>query len=149
MHKLFPAFVMTICIAAITFPSALLGADSQNGTLQRQNIHSASQMVITDRDAGPPSMENFGNADCAFPKRPCCAWHPTTLSYHPAIYNYRYYYNIVSSDAHAGPSNYRHLMPAVNRPEEILTPVPEQQTNSSKSNGSARLSGPNQKKFQK
>jgi hypothetical protein len=28
----------------------------------------------------------------------CCFHHPTTLSYHPQVYNYRYFYNIVGHE---------------------------------------------------
>jgi hypothetical protein len=149
MHKLFLAVVMATCITTFTFPSALLAADGQDGALQRQKTNSGSQCVLPDHDDGLPSMENFGNSDCGFPKRLCSFRHPTTLSYHPEIYNYRHYFNMVSPDANANLSNYRRLMPAVNQPEEILTPVPEQQNQSLQSSGSARLSRPNQKKLQK
>jgi hypothetical protein len=150
MRNFFLVVFVTACITEFTFLSAIQAADVPNSTSQRQKIDSGSQRVLHAQDEGLPSRGDYGNADWGFPKRIFCTWHPTTLSYHPQVYNYRYYFNIVGHETfHANSSNYRQVMPAVNQPEEILTPMPEQQNQSPQPIDSARLSRANQKKLQK
>ena len=148
MRTLLQAFVLTSCIT-FSLPTAIQAADVQKCTLQPGEINSQSVCVPCDQDYGLPSRGAFSGSDCGFTKRLYCYHHPTTLSYHPEIYNYRHYFNIVGHETYPSFSNYRYLLPAANRPEEILTPLPETENQSPQMTGSARLSKANQKKLQK
>jgi hypothetical protein len=148
MRTLFLAVVITACIT-FSLPTAIQAADVQKCTSQPGEINSQSVCVSCDQDYGLPSRGKFSGSDCGFTKRLCCYLHPTTLSYHPEMYNYRHYFNIVGHDTDSNSSIYRYLLPAANRPEEILTPLPETENQSPQMTDSARLSGPNQKKLRK
>jgi hypothetical protein len=146
MRSLFMAVTIISCIAAPILSPAIQAADVQNGKSQRQQIDSESVCVICGHNDGLPSTGTFYSADYDCPKRLFCCHHPTAI-YHPEVYNYRYFFNIMGHDANS--SNYRFLLPAAPQPEEILTPVPEPENQSPQTAGSARLSRPDQKKFQK
>ncbi|MGD0516219.1 MAG: hypothetical protein ABSA26_01670 [Thermoguttaceae bacterium] len=146
MRTLLLAVVITACIT-FSLSTAIQAADVQKCTSQPGEINSQSACVPCDQDYGLSSRGKFSCSDCGFTKRLCCYLHPTTLSYHPEIYNYRHYFNITGHETYSGSTNYRYRLPAANRPEEILTPKPEQENQSPQITGSARLSGANQKKF--
>jgi hypothetical protein len=150
MRILFAAAAIAGCITTFTLltSSTLQAADIQNGKSQRQEIKAESADVLCLQNDGLPSTGYSYGSDCGFMKRLCCCHHPTAI-YHPEIYNYRYFFNIVGHDAYSNSSNHRYFFPAANQPDEILTPVPEQQNQLSQAAGSARLSRPDQKKFQK
>ncbi|MGD0383877.1 MAG: hypothetical protein ABSA77_10165 [Thermoguttaceae bacterium] len=151
MRTLLQVVAITFCITTLSLSSSstIGAAVVQNGKSQPQEINSESACFLSDHDDGLPRMGNYCGSDCGFTKRLCCYHHPTTLSYHPEIYNYRHYFNIIGHETYPSFSNYRNLLPAANRPEEILTPLPEQENQSPQMTGSARSSGANQKKLQK
>jgi hypothetical protein len=79
----------------------------------------------------------------------CSLRHPTTLSYHPEKYNYRYFYNIVGHETFSHSANPGIYLPSASRPEQIPVPAPRQQTISSSLGGSAHLSGAREKNLSK
>ena len=149
MRPLFLAVGITFFIAAPILSPAIQAADVPNGTSQRQQIDSESVCVLCDHNDGLPNTGTCYGSDCDYTKRLYCCRHPITLAYHPEIYNYRYFFNIVGHDMYSHSSNYRFFLPAAHQPEEILTPVPEPANQLPQTAGSARLSRPDQKKFQK
>jgi hypothetical protein len=149
MRTLFMAITITSCIAAPILSPAIQAADVQNGKSQRQQIDSESACVPCGHNDGLSSTGTFYGSDSDYTKRLFCCRHPVTLAYHPEIYNYRDFFNIIGHDAYSNSSNYRFFLPAAPQPEEILTPVPEPKNQLPQTAGSARLSRPDQKKFQK
>ncbi len=150
MRTLLMAAVITSFIAAPILSPAIQAADVPNGKSQRQQINSESGLCpFAAHNDGLPSTGTFYGSDCDYTKRLFCCHHPITLAYHPEVYNYRYFFNIVGHEAYPNSSNYRFFVPAAPQPEEILTPVPEQANQLPQTAGSARLSRPDQKKFQK
>jgi hypothetical protein len=79
----------------------------------------------------------------------CCFHHPTTLSYHPEVYNYRHYFNIVGHENDANLLIYRRPIPVMNQSEEILTPMPERPEQTSQAIDAARSSRANKKNIKK
>jgi hypothetical protein len=143
--------LMPVITAFITlsFPIASQAAGIEKHTQQVDEISSQPACAQGDQEYGLSIGGSYCGSDCSFIKRLCCCYHPTTLSYHPEIYNYRHYFNIVGHETWANASNYRHSMPAANRPESIPAPVPEKEIQLLPKAGSARLSGPNQKNLLK
>jgi hypothetical protein len=124
-------------------------SDIRNGTMSGRQYVSGSEFVVSDDGDGLPGRERPYGLGCGSAKPACGLLHPTTLSYHPEIYNYRHYYNIVGHDANFSMPRYRLPMPAADVPEEILTPVPESGEKSFQAPGSARRLLGNQKKLWK
>jgi hypothetical protein len=148
MRTLFLAIIITSFIAAPILSHAVQAADVQNGKPLRQQIDSESACVPCGHNDGLPSTGTFYGSDGVYTKRLCC-WHHPTAIYHPEIYNYRYFFNIIGHEAYTNSSNHRLFLPAASQPEEILTPVPEPGNQLPQTAGSARLTRPDQKKFQK
>ena len=148
MRILFMALAITSFIAAPVLSLGIQAADVANGTTQRQQIVSESVCVPCGQNDGLPSTGTFYGSDGVYAKRLFCYHHPTAI-YHPEIYNYRYFFNIIGHERYTNSSNYRFSLPAAPQPEEILTPVPEPENRLPQTAGSARLSRPDQKKFQK
>ncbi|MGA2798416.1 MAG: hypothetical protein ABSE63_12615 [Thermoguttaceae bacterium] len=149
MRTLFVAVTITFFIAApILFP-AIQAADVQNGKFQRQQIESESACVLCGYNDGLPCTGTFYGSDGVYTKRLLCCRHPVTLAYHPEVYNYRYFFNIIGHDSYSNSSNHRFFLPSAPQPDEILTPVPEPENQLPQTAGSARLTRPDQKKFQK
>jgi hypothetical protein len=149
MRILFMAAATTFFVAGPILSATILAADVQNGKSQRQQIDSESVCVLCSHNGGLPSTESFYGSDFDYTNRLyCCHHHPTAI-YHPEVYNYRYFFNIIGHDSYSSSSNHRFFLPAATQPEKILTPVPEPENQSPQTAGSARLSRPDQKKFQK
>ena len=148
MRILFIVISMSAFIAAPVLSPAIQAAEGPNSTSQRQQIDSGSVCVPCGHNDGLPSTGTFYGSDCDYSKRLCC-WHHPTAIYHPEIYNYRYFFNIIGHETYSNSSNYRVSLPAAHQPKEILTPVPEPDNRLSQSAGSVLLSRPDQKKFQK
>ena len=51
----------------------------------------------------PPLEIQAADGDCGFTMR--IYRHPTTLSYHPEVYNYRYYFDIIGHETHQNARN--------------------------------------------
>ena len=120
----------------------------KTANLSGSRSDSESVCVLGGHNDGLPSTETFYGSDGVYTKGLFCCHHPTAI-YHPEIYNYQYFFNIIGHEAYTNSSNHRFCLPAVNKPEEILTPVPEPESQLPQMAGSARLSRPDQKKFQK
>ena len=122
---------VTVCVSALTLSTlaALHGADLQNGSMWPREIKAEPAEVICAENHGLPATSRPRATDRGTAGPLCCLHHPTAI-YHPEIYNYRYVFNIVGYEAYSRYPNYRNIPRTMNRPEEILTPVPEQQTQS-------------------
>jgi hypothetical protein len=148
MRILILTATMTYFIAAPMLSPAMQAADIPSGTFQRQQIGSESVSIPSGYNDGLPSTGTLYGSDGVYTKRLYC-WHHPTAIYHPEVYNYRYYFNIIGHESYSNSSGYRFSLPAASQPEEILTPVPAQENQLPQTAGSARLSRPDQKKFQK
>jgi hypothetical protein len=148
MRTLFMAIAITFFMAGPVLLSATQAADVQNGTSLRQQIDSESVCVPCGYNDGLPGTGTFYGSYGEYSKRLCC-WHHPTAIYHPEVYNYRYFFNIIGHEAYTNSSNHRFALPAAPQSEEILTPRPEPEKQLPQTAGSARLSRPDQKKFQK
>jgi hypothetical protein len=141
-------------VAAILFVTALVllpaiqAAEVPNGQAPRQQINAESGCVFCEQNNGLSGTGNSYGLDGGLTRRFCCCHHPIAI-YHPEVYNYRYFYNIVGHEAYSNSPHYRFVMPAARQPEEIFTPVPERENQLPQTAGSARLTRPDQKKFQK
>jgi hypothetical protein len=148
MRILLLTATMTYFIAAPMLSPAIHAADVPNSTSQRQQIGSESVCISSGYNDGLPSTGTLYGSDGVYTKRLYC-WHHPTAIYHPEVYNYRYYFNIIGHETYSNSSKYRFSLPAASQTKEILTPVPEQEIQLPQTAGSARLSRPDQKKFQK
>jgi hypothetical protein len=148
MRILLLTAIITCFIAPPILSPAIQAADVPNGTSQRQQFGSESVCVPSGYNDGLPGTGTFYGSDGVYTKRLCC-WHHPTAIYHPEVYNYRYFFNIIGHETYTNSSNYRFSLPAASQPEEILTPIPEPKNQLPQTAGSARLSRPDQKKFQK
>jgi hypothetical protein len=142
------ALAVGIAVLALSSSIALHAAELQGGSIPLQEPAVAW--------AGTPCLQSDGTPNACgtcLAERTNITWlgclhHPTAI-YHPAVYNYRYYFNIVGHETDARPGNCRGCLPAAHPPQENFIPIPEQQGRSSQAAGSARLSWQGQRKFQK
>lgn len=149
MRTIYWAIVFTACSQTFVFPFKSHAIDLYNGTLTRQEINPGSTYIFRNYDAGTMNQEKLWFSDRGYMKRTYCFWHPTTLSYHPEVYNYHHYFNIVGHDAYFNSPNNQLFLPAASQSEQILTPAGEENNPSPQAVDSARLSRPNQKKLRK
>jgi hypothetical protein len=148
MRSLLVSVVVTFISAAPVLLPAIQAAGLENSISPRQPINAESASIRSVNNEGLPSTGPYYGADSNYPKRSSC-WHHPTAIYHPEIYNYRYFFNIVGHETDSHCSNCRFYLPAAHLPEEILTPVPVPENQSSQTAVSARLSRSDQKKFNK
>jgi hypothetical protein len=149
MRTIFLIVLLSIHISSLFSIRTARAADLLNGIAQRQTNSTASEDVAINLGNESTGSEAIGPHNCGSAKRTHCILHPTTLSYHPEVYYYRHYFDIIGHDAVASTSSYPRYTPMDIRQEEILTPAPEQGNKSSQTLSSARLSGKNKKYFQK
>jgi hypothetical protein len=148
MRILLVTATMTYFITAPMLSPVIQAAEVPSSASQRQQIGSESVCIPGGYNDGLPSTGTLYGSDGVYTKRLYC-WHHPTAIYHPEVYNYRYYFNIIGHETYSNSSRYRCSLPAASQTEAILTPVPEQENQLPQTAGSARLSRPDQKKFQK
>ncbi len=141
-------FVHIICVSCFG-PLVIQAAEIQPKALKPQELNAGSEYMAIDNDDGMPGREEICSPNCGLVKPICCFRHPTTLGYHPPVYDYRYFYNIVGHETCFNSLNYFRPKPALNWREGIPAPASVEGKQSLQSSGSARLSAPNQKKLQK
>jgi hypothetical protein len=118
-----PQLAWSICVGAVVLAAAgaLDGADMQGAEIWPKEAGAES--------AGAVYVENDGRCAACCDYVPQCALlkvsynlhHPVAI-YHPQVYNYRYYFNIVGLGSYHGCSNCRNIGPYMGRPQEMVTP---------------------------
>ena len=139
----------TICVGAVALAAsvALHAADMQGAEIWTKAMGAESPAGVCIEDGGVCGAGPI--PECGLGKLCYNLHHPVAI-YHPEVYNYRYFFNIVGHESYNARPNCRSCCPSLGRSEEPLMPGQSRQQRLPAAIADAARATPTaQKNFQK